>query len=253
MRIFAISDLHLDYPENAEWCSTISEQEYKSDVLLLGGDISSELASVQWCFSRLTKCFNRVLFVPGNHDLWQKRDGTSRTSIDKFRLICTMANDHGVATEPLHLDHVSLVPLLGWYDYSFGRPTPELREVWADYYTCSWPDGFQIDEIARYFDSKNTIDPLSLGKFRISISHFLPRIDLIPDYVSPTTRMLFPVFGSNAIEGHIRRLHSNIHVYGHSHLNQSVVLDGVHYINNAYGYPSEIHITQKKFVCIYQN
>jgi hypothetical protein len=43
-----------------------------------------------------------------------------------------------------------------------------------------------------------------------------------------------------------------MHVYGHSHINRRVEIDGVSYINNAFGYPSETAITSKRLLCIHE-
>jgi hypothetical protein len=41
-------------------------------------------------------------------------------------------------------------------------------------------------------------------------------------------------------------------VYGHSHVNNAVDLDDIHYVNNAFAYPSESHIARKQLKCIYE-
>jgi Icc-related predicted phosphoesterase len=86
----------------------------------------------------------------------------------------------------------------------------------------------------------------------ISYSHFLPRIDLVPSYVPTRHRVLDPVLGSVRIEQQLRRLQPDIHVYGHSHINRSLKIDGVRYINNAYGYPQEDVIAAKRLLCIHE-
>lgn len=89
------------------------------------------------------------------------------------------------------------------------------------------------------------------GKTVISFSHFLPSIDLMPPSIPLHHRYLYPVLGSYALERQLRRLGATLHVYGHSHVNRRVTLDGVGYINNAFGYPSETKIAAKRLVCIY--
>ena len=75
MRIFAISDIHVDYEMNARWLAGLSMSEYREDVLILAGDVSDSLRRFDWALSLLTARFRRVLYVPGNHDLWVLRDG----------------------------------------------------------------------------------------------------------------------------------------------------------------------------------
>src|SRR5258707_11279332 len=115
MRVFAVSDLHLDYPDNARWVSSLSLSEYSSDLLILAGDVSDSLHLLEWCFRSLAVRFRKVLYVPGNHDLWVIRDDGYQTSLDKFIRVCAMADDCNVSMKPYHREGISIVPLLGWY------------------------------------------------------------------------------------------------------------------------------------------
>ena len=40
MRVFALSDIHIDYNANAKWIESLSVAEYKDDVLILAGDVT---------------------------------------------------------------------------------------------------------------------------------------------------------------------------------------------------------------------
>ena len=39
-RVFALSDIHTDYEENANWVRALSVSDYQDDILILAGDIS---------------------------------------------------------------------------------------------------------------------------------------------------------------------------------------------------------------------
>jgi hypothetical protein len=65
-------------------------------------------------------------------------------------------------------------------------------------------------------------------------------------------RVLYPVLGMELLDRQVRRLESNLHVYGHSHVNRQVVIDGVAYCNNALGYPQERQMTQRRLLCVHQ-
>lgn len=60
--------------------------------------------------------------------------------------------------------------------------------------------------------------------------------------------MLDPVLGSTRLEEQLRRLAPDIHVYGHSHINRNVRIDGIRYINNALGYPQESAIAARRLI-----
>jgi predicted phosphodiesterase len=248
VRVFAISDLHLDYAENARWLVHLSESDYRSDVLILAGDLSEEHRLLAWGFESFVGRFRRVLYVPGNHELWVSDGAKPSTSLDRFALVCRIAADSGISMTPLEEDSVTVVPLLGWYDYSFGMPNADLLSRWRDFQQCTWPAGKGPPEITDHFLALN--EPVLHGRQGtvISFSHFLPRIDVMPAQASD---WIYPVLGTVRLEAQVRRLGSAVHVYGHSHVNREIVLNETRYINNAFGYPGEGHIAAKRLRCVY--
>jgi predicted phosphodiesterase len=252
MRIFALSDLHIDYQENFSWLKRLSAFDYQEDILILSGDVTPLMNLLESAFQLLQKRFLKVIFVPGNHDLWVL-NGSTGNSVTKFESVMRAASEHGIAIQPVTEKNVSLVPLFGWYDNSFGDPTDVLRYEWADYVACRWPNMMDSDEITRYFISMNESALNTTNKVIISFSHFVPRIDIMPDFIPMYQRRLYPVLGSLLLEQQIRKLGSHIHVYGHSHVNRYIKKNGVTYINNAFGYPYEKAITSKELLCIYED
>jgi Icc-related predicted phosphoesterase len=75
---------------------------------------------------------------------------------------------------------------------------------------------------------------------------------LMPKFIPMNRRELYPVLGSASLDRRLRELGSIMHVYGHSHVNRSMKIDGVTYVNNAFGYPQETHIAAKRLLCIYE-
>jgi predicted phosphodiesterase len=248
-----LSDIHLDYEVNSRWLSRLSRSEYTDDLLILAGDISDSLDRLKHCFVELACRFRYVSYVPGNHDLWVVRNKELVSSIEKYELICSIAESFGVSTRTMRYRDLTIVPLLGWYDYSFGQPCDYLIKTWMDYHACRWPKGFDDAKITRYFTEKNEFATYNDCGTVISFSHFLPRIDLMPSFIPMSQRRLYPVLGCTRLEEQIRHLDSTIHVYGHSHVNRQVCIDGILYVNNAFGYPSEARITAKELVCIFSN
>ena len=248
MRLFAISDIHVDYPENAKWVDRLSDADYRDDILILAGDLTEESTLLAWCLGRFAAKFHQVLFVPGNHDLWVRREDAKMCSLRKFERVLAIAADAGVSMDPYRKNDVVVVPLLGWYDYSFGRPDDDLHKLWMDYRACRWPDGFGPEEVTAHFLKMNPETLPQPAQRVVTFSHFLPRIDLIPFYVPPAMRQLDPVLGSAGIERQLRALGAEIHVYGHSHINRRVRLDGVTYVNNSFGYPQESVIAARRLV-----
>jgi predicted phosphodiesterase len=251
LRVFAISDVHIDYNENRKWLFGLSKDDYRDDVLILAGDITNNISAIIKAFVALKNCFKEVLFIPGNHDLWVNHSNNSRNSIDNFYLIKKITANCGIKMEPYHFKSLSIVPLLGWYDYSFGIPSEKIYDMWIDYKACEWPEGYDEISITRLFISMNEPHLNVKNDFIISFSHFVPRIDVMPSFIPDYKRILYPVLGTELLEKQIRQLNSNIHIYGHSHVNTRGYFGNIEYINNAYGYPSETIITKKKLVQIY--
>jgi predicted phosphohydrolase len=118
MRVFAVSDLHVDFDPNARWLAGLSTQDYRDDFLILAGDVCHSLRLLEGCLMTLANRFRAVFYVPGNHELWVTPDDKTKNSLDKFEEVCAIMKNCGVSGTALHDDRLSIVPLLGWYDYS---------------------------------------------------------------------------------------------------------------------------------------
>jgi len=278
LRLFACSDLHIDYPENFKWINNLSISEFQQDVIIIAGDVSNNIKIFKSAMELIAKRFKKVMFVPGNHELWVK--GTEYIdSLVKLHEIQRILYDLGCNMSLYHSTELIVCPIFGWYDYSFATVSEELREVWSDYYYCKWPLYIaNTQDICSYFYGINPIQAPDIpnGKTVVTFSHFLPRIDLMPNYIpqkhkikTPKTvsavykshiteiseqycwkldpmRLIYPVLGSARIDEIARRYHPQFHVYGHSHVNAECIIDGVHYINAALGYPSETNISYRE-------
>jgi predicted phosphodiesterase len=251
MRVFALSDIHTDHENNRRWVASLSHSDYREDVLILAGDVSDSLSQLGWTLQAFAERFAHVLYVPGNHDLWVRRTRELSTSLEKFQRVCDVVTQSGGSLHTFRHEALTVVPLLGWYDYSFGEPGAELRQAWMDYHACRWPPGWAEAQITRHFVNLNALRPVPASGTVITFSHFLPRIDVMPNYIPEDKRMLYPVLGSSLLDQQLRHLGSTLHVYGHSHVNRRVVIDGITYINNAFGYPHETRITAKQLLCVH--
>ncbi|MDN7674837.1 metallophosphoesterase family protein [Burkholderia oklahomensis] len=98
MRVFAVSDLHVEYPENARWVEALSRYEHTRDVLILAGDVATDPARIARVFDALAARFEAVVFVPGNHDLWLGPHDAVATSIDKWHALRELARGAACAS-----------------------------------------------------------------------------------------------------------------------------------------------------------
>lgn len=253
LKVFAVSDIHVDFEENLRWFNNLSRFDYQNDILILAGDVTDIIPLFQKILRSLRKSFLEVLFIPGNHDLWVQRSPVGH-SLEKLQLIKIITADCGIRMEPLYLPSLSIIPLFSWYDYSFEQPSKEIFKIWADYAACKWPENYDEKSITQHFIAMNEsfLSANNAGQYVISFSHFLPRIDVMPRYIPYDKRSLYSVFGTTLLEKQIRKLGSKIHVYGHSHVNNQITKDNTLYVNNAFGYPYETFITAKKLKMIFE-
>lgn len=147
-RVFCVSDVHTDHPENMRWVQGLSKEDYRNDTLLLGGDISDSRDVLEKTLAAFRARFKHVFFVPGNHDLWLRRDAPSTTdSYDKLHELFDLCESLGVQTRPAKVDGVWIVPLLSWHHESFDtepdiegwKGIPSHRDAMMDFKLCRWP------------------------------------------------------------------------------------------------------------------
>jgi predicted phosphodiesterase len=238
MRIFAFSDLHTDFTENRRQLQQLSSTGYLQDVAVVAGDIADDLRIIAWTLQTLRSKFGKVFYVPGNHELWVRN--TPLNSVEKFHQILSLCEEIGIFIQPARAGKTWIIPLFSWYDAGFDEDnTADIAalEGWADFYFCKWPG--EIQSVSEYFLEMNE---LNLGKYNgpvITLSHFLPRRELLPPVSKLSFRGLPLVAGTAVLDRQIRELNAVIHVFGHSHINCDQVIDGVRYVNNAFGYPRE--------------
>lgn len=252
MRVFAVSDIHVDYAENLEWVLGLDRNEFAQDILILAGDVTDKMSLLEQVFESLAACFKAVMFVPGNHELWV-RDEDFDCSLAKFHAINELCASCGVHSEVFETSGISFVPLYSWYDFSFGEPDRHLRRAWRDFHACSWPGHLpEVSDVSEHFLSLNIPKLATSNEVVISYSHFLPRIDVMSSKIPMERRNVYPVLGSEALGEQVKQLAPRIHVYGHSHVNQSILIDNIEFVNNAFAYPSESRIARKQLHCIYE-
>ncbi|KAH7826492.1 putative ser/thr phosphatase family protein [Monocercomonoides exilis] len=241
-KVFLLSDLHINYEANWTWLSRLSEHE--KDILIVAGDISQDFEQIKRCLVMLCGMFKHVFYTPGNHDVWVKpsEEMDSLTKLDK---ILEMCKEIGVKTNPEEIDGLWIVPLFSWFDSTLGEHEKlahkdiETMKGWSDYLFCKWPQGFDPSELHdRNDEFVKSFDDMTESTV-ISFSHMLPRRELLPPRPFLKYKFLPHVMGSTRLEEQIRQLGSTIHCFGHSHINQELLLDGVRYVQNAMGYPKE--------------
>ncbi|XP_057968690.1 uncharacterized protein LOC131158103 isoform X3 [Malania oleifera] len=248
-RVFVLSDLHTDYAENMTWVKCLSTVRHKKDILLVAGDVAETYKDFVLTMSLLKDRFEYVFYVPGNHDLWCRREGKDYVdSLEKLDKLLDACRGLGVETKPMIIDDLGIIPLFSWYHESFDRERditgihiPSLEMACKDFHACKWPGELSNRDtsLALYFDKMNEKHQDSVKDMQrictqmITLSHFVPRQELCPE-----KRMLFypnlpKIIGSDYLEARIRSIHgvdgsvSVCHVFGHTHFCWDAVLDGI--------------------------
>lgn len=176
-----------------------------------------------------------------------------------------------------------VIPLLSWHHQSFDTEPaiecwagiPSAAKVVADYRRTVWipPMSSLDDSVARFVDELNDavldwegiiegIESSSNGDDApalLTFSHFLPRIELLPEkrYLSLPT--LHSCVGSSFLDARLRRLARvvpsgaisdggettdamaprHIHAFGHTHLSWDATIGGIRYVQVPLAYPRE--------------
>ncbi|MES2964770.1 MAG: metallophosphoesterase, partial [Bdellovibrionota bacterium] len=77
MKLYALSDVHLRYEVNRQLLQGITPHPH--DWLILCGDVGETTDHLQFALDTLAPKFAKLLWVPGNHELWtmtsQEKDG----------------------------------------------------------------------------------------------------------------------------------------------------------------------------------
>jgi 3',5'-cyclic AMP phosphodiesterase CpdA len=114
MRVWALSDIHVDHAVNYRWIKGLSNDECKHDALILAGDVTHRADLLAETFEILLSKFAHVFFVPGNHELWVQ-GSDSADSLEKHSAVLRLCATSGVHTEPRCLGEsdggVAIVPL----------------------------------------------------------------------------------------------------------------------------------------------
>ena len=127
-RLLAVSDLHVGFAQNRELVAGL-RAESADDWLIVAGDVGEFAADIEWALGTLSERFAKVIWVPGNHELWtHRREPLALRGVDRYQYLVEVCRRLGVITpeEPYLHWHggggpAVIVPLFLLYDYTF-RP-----------------------------------------------------------------------------------------------------------------------------------
>ena len=256
LKLYAISDLHLDYKINRE--ALIDIPDYSGDWLITGGDLCTSESHLRDCLEVLTQKFAKVFWVPGNHELWSSRAVEGGRELihgeDKYWQLVDACRDYGVLTpeDPYAVwpgpEKCLIVPLFLLYDYGF-RPkdVPQDEAVaWAMESGVLCSDEKLInpkpyDSLAawcraRLDYTRNRLETLPAEYQWVVVNHFPLREDLIRLRRIPR----FSIWcGTRETESWHERYPVKVVVSGHLHMRATDYRAGVRFEEVSLGYPRD--------------
>ncbi len=254
--LYAVSDLHVDHAENREFVRQLRPRS-DGDWLIVAGDVADDHASVEWALQLLSERFERVIWVPGNHELLTYKDDSLQLRGEhRYRHLVELCRRIGVLTpeDPFARwdgpgGPALVVPLFLLYDYSFGRNVApskveamrlahEAGVVCVDEYLLH-PDPLPSREAwceARVAKTEHRLVDAELSLPTVLVNHF-PLIE------APTRVLRHPEFAqwcgtSLTADWHLRFGAAAV-VYGHLHIPRTSWHDGVRFEEVSLGYPRE--------------
>jgi len=205
----------------------------------------------------LTPRFRRVLWVPGNHELWCSPHATDRTrGLARYDELVAICRGFGATSPedpyprwPPEPD-TFIVPMFLLYDYSFRPPEvpAEGAVAWARESAVVCGDEFMLDPRpfvsrvawcqARVAATAARLDALPADARTVLVNHWPLRADL----ARPPRVPRFSIWcGTTMTEDWGRQYRARAVVSGHLHLRTTLWRYGVRYDEVSLGYPRDWH------------
>jgi 3',5'-cyclic AMP phosphodiesterase CpdA len=251
MKLYAIADLHLRYEVTRRALEALRPHPY--DWLIVAGDVGETDGHLRFALALLARRFGRVLWVPGNHDLWTIPSlQDDRRGEAKYLRHVEICREYGVLTpedpyvmwpgEPRCL----LAPLFLLYDYTFRPDDVPVEQAieWAaeDNLLCSdevllHPDPYPTKQdwcAARCAWTEPRLIEAAERAPLILINHFPLRQDLA---ILPRIPRFSIWCGTRRTEDWHLRFRAEAVIYGHLHIRATHMRDGVRFEEVSLGYP----------------
>ncbi|MDT0267552.1 metallophosphoesterase [Streptomyces sp. DSM 44915] len=256
-RLVAISDLHVRYSENRDIVERL-RPEADDDWLLVAGDIGEVMSDIEWALRLLSERFAKVIWVPGNHELWTpKEDPVQLTGEARYQHLVAFCRRLGVVTpeDPYPVwegegGPAVIVPLFVHYDYSFrpaGTHTKAQAMAVAEAAGVICTDEYMITPSPHPDSETWCRDRLARTEARLAaeLPPGLPTV-LVNHYPlvrEPTRVLRYPEFalwcGTERTADWPTRYRAACVVYGHLHIPRLIWHEGVPHQEVSLGYPRE--------------
>jgi len=254
VKLYAISDLHVGFDANRVMWKALGS--HPADWLILAGDLGETEEHLRFVLQIATARFGRVLWVPGNHELWTlPHDVLGLRGEARYRRWIEVCRELGVVTPedpyvvwPGHGPPCVLAPLFLLYDYSF-RPDHVTADGALDWARASgiecadevllYPDPYPSRTAwchARCAATRARLDAIPADHRTILINHFPLRRELAQLPAIPR----FSIWcGTRLTESWHVDYRAQAVVSGHLHIRSTRWIDGVRFEEVSLGYPRQ--------------
>jgi len=221
MRLLAISDLHLGHAPNRAGLTDVAD--HPDDWLILAGDVGERIAHLELALETLAPRFAKLLWVPGNHDLWvAPGDDSGLRGEARYRALVDLCREYDALTpeDPYPLwpgegPPTVIAPLMVLYDYTFR------------------PDHIPVDAAVAWAAEAGV---------RCADERYLH-----PDpyesrsaWCAARATLTFSIWcGTRRTEDWHRRFDARVVVSGHLHIRTTRFRDGVRFEEVSLGYPRQ--------------
>ncbi|MFI6155852.1 metallophosphoesterase family protein [Kitasatospora sp. NPDC051170] len=255
-RLLAVSDLHISYQENRDLVEKL-QPGHPDDWLIVAGDVAEHSASIEWALGLLAERFARVIWAPGNHELWtHPEDAVQLRGVARYEHLVELCRRLGVLTpeDPYPVwtgpgGPVRVAPLFLLYDYSFRAPGTTTKE---ESLAAAYESGIVCaDERMLHPDPYPDRDSWCRERVRLTEERLAacdPSVPLVlvnhyPLVRTPTEILWYPEFAQwcgteLTADWHLRFPVATM-IYGHLHIPRRTVYDGVPFEEVSLGYPRE--------------
>lgn len=254
--LLAVSDLHVSYDENREIAERLRPGS-DDDWLIVAGDVGELVEDISWCLRMLSERFAKVIWVPGNHELWtHPKDPVRLRGEARYQHLVELCRSLGVLTpeDPFPVwegvaGPVTVAPLFLLYDYTF-RVDPSATKDQA--LAAAYESGVVCtDEHFLHPDPYPTRDAWCRARVEISerrLAECDPELPTVlvnhwPFTRLPTRVLRYPDFalwcGTELTADWHRKYRAATMVYGHLHIPRVTTEDGVRFHEVSVGYPRE--------------
>lgn len=263
MQLWALSDLHIGFEVNRNALSTLPA--FPDDWLIVAGDVGETEAELRLAWEVLAPRFRKLLWVPGNHELWTTPKQPELAGVARYERFVAVCREYGVVTpeDPYPVwegpgGPAVLAPLFVLYDYSFSPDglDPEGAKRWAREAGIECADEHFLKPVpypsiqdwcaARVSATEARLAGLPAGQRSVLINHFPLRRDLVRLYRIPR---FSPWCGTRRTEDWHVRFRADVVVSGHLHFRGTDWRDGTRFEEVSLGYPN--HWNQAKGLAHY--